>query len=119
LTIDLSFLSTSEAELKLLAAADSLLERGVWTRRMHARFGDVVVLVRDTGMRNKKDFSVRTSRTSTGTIANNRVFFIPDSKTDNGRRLVPLSDRVLERLKARCSQRHEGWIFRPSLLRDT
>jgi hypothetical protein len=44
-----------EAELKLLAAADSLLERGIWTRRMHATFRDVVVLVRDTGMRNKKE----------------------------------------------------------------
>ena len=42
---------------------------------------------------------------------NNRVFFIRDSKTDNGRRFVPLSDRALERLKARCRDRREGWIF--------
>jgi hypothetical protein len=42
---------------------------------------------------------------------NNRVFFIPDSKTDNGRRFVPLSDRALERLEARCGERREGWIF--------
>src|SRR5260370_14617890 len=44
-----------EAERKLLAAADGLLERGIWTRRMHATFCDVVVLVRDTWMRNKKE----------------------------------------------------------------
>jgi integrase len=40
-----------------------------------------------------------------------RVFFIPDSKTDNGRRFVPISDRALELLKARCGERREGWIF--------
>src|SRR5713226_7595924 len=44
-----------EAERKLLAAADSLLARGLWTRKMRAAFSDVVVLVRDTGMRNKKE----------------------------------------------------------------
>jgi integrase len=40
-----------------------------------------------------------------------RVFFIPDSKTDNGRRFVPISDRALELLKARCGERREGWVF--------
>jgi len=42
---------------------------------------------------------------------NHRVFFIPDSKTDNGRRFVPISDRALELLKARCGERREGWVF--------
>jgi integrase len=41
-----------------------------------------------------------------------RVFFIPDSKTPNGRRFVPISDRVLELLKTRCGERREGWIFK-------
>jgi integrase len=98
-----------EAELKLLATADSLLERGIWTRRMHATFRDVVVLVRDTGMRNKKElFRARIEDIDW----NNRVFFIPDSKTDNGRRFVPLSDRAMESLKARCGERRQGWIFK-------
>jgi hypothetical protein len=35
--------------------ADTLLARGLWTRKMHAAFSDVVVFVRDTGMRNKKE----------------------------------------------------------------
>jgi integrase len=97
-----------EAERKLLAAADSLLERGAWTRKMHDTFRDVVVLVRDAGMRNKKElFCARIEDIDW----NNRVFFIPDSKTDNGRRFVPLSDRALELLKARCGGRCEGWIF--------
>jgi integrase len=98
-----------EGELKLLAAADSLLERGIWTRRMHATFRDVVVLVRDTGMRNKKElFRARIEDIDW----NDRVFFIPDSKTDNGRRFVPLSDRALELLKDRCGERRRDWIFK-------
>jgi integrase len=97
-----------EAERKLLAAADSLLARGLWTRKMYAAFSDVIVFVRDTGMRNKKElFCARIEDIDW----NDRVFFIRDSKTDNGRRFVPLSDRALERLKARCGERREGWIF--------
>ena len=97
-----------EAERKLLAAADSLLERGAWTRKMHDTLRDVVVLVRDTGMRNKKElYRARIEDIDW----NNRVFFIPDSKTDNGRRFVPISDRALELLKARCGERREGWVF--------
>ena len=94
-----------EAERKLLAAADSLLERGAWTRKMHDTLRDVVILVRDTGMRNKKElYRARIEDIDW----NNRVFFIPDSKTDNGRRFVPISDRALELLKARCGERREG-----------
>lgn len=97
-----------EAERKLLAAADRLLESGKWTPKMYATFRDVVVLVRDTGMRNKKElFCARIEDVDW----NNRVFFIPDSKTENGRRFVPLSDRVLDLLKGRCGERREGWIF--------
>jgi integrase len=97
-----------EAECKLLAAADSLLQSGKWTRTMHATFRDVVIFVRDTGMRNKKElFRARIEDIDW----TNRVFFIPDSKTPKGRRFVPISDRVLELLKMRCGERREGWIF--------
>ena len=59
-------------------------------------------------MRNKKElFCARIEDVDW----NNRVFFIPDSKTENGRRFVPLSDRVLDLLKGRCGERREGWIF--------
>ena len=43
---------------------------------------------------------------------NNRAFSYPTARTDNGRRFVPLSDRALELLKARCGERREGWIFK-------
>jgi integrase len=41
----------------------------------------------------------------------NRVVFNPDSKSEKGRRFVPLSDRVLAILKVRCAGRTEGWVF--------
>jgi hypothetical protein len=48
---------------------------------MHGTFRDIIVLVRDTGMRNKKElFCARIEDIDW----NNRAFFIPDSKTDNG-----------------------------------
>jgi integrase len=42
---------------------------------------------------------------------NNRTIFVPDSKTPEGRRLVPMSRRVFDILKKRCGTRMEGWVF--------
>jgi len=98
----------AEAECKLLDAADSLLTSREWTAKMHATFRDVIIFVRDTGMRNKKElFRARIEDIDW----TNRVFFIPDSKTPNGRRFVPISNRVLELLRVRCGDRRQGWIF--------
>jgi integrase len=41
----------------------------------------------------------------------NKFIFVPDSKTPSGRRRVPMSDRVLALLRARCDGRSEGWVF--------
>ncbi len=41
----------------------------------------------------------------------NKVIFVPDSKTPEGRRLVPMSRRVVELLRARCGTKTEGWVF--------
>jgi integrase len=40
-----------------------------------------------------------------------RVIFVPDSKTEEGRRRVPMSNRVFDVLKQRCEGRREGWVF--------
>jgi integrase len=40
-----------------------------------------------------------------------RLIFVPDSKTENGRRTVPMSDRVCVLPKARCGDRTSGWVF--------
>jgi integrase len=98
----------AEVERKLLEAAGSLLNSGEWTAKMHATFRDVIIFVRDTGMRNKKELFCSIEDIDW----TDRVFFIPDSKTPNGRRFVPISDRVLELLKTRCGERREGWIFK-------
>ena len=71
-------------------------------------FQDIVILVRDTGMRNEKElFRMRIENLDWP----NRVIFVPDSKTAEGRRLVPMSGRVFEILRNRCDARQEGWVF--------
>lgn len=84
-----------EAERRLLPFASPLLK-------------DVIVSVRDTGLRVKKElFRMRIEHLDW----NNRVIFVPDSKTPTGRRHVPMSNRVLDLLLVRCAGRREGWVF--------
>ncbi|HEX8924512.1 MAG TPA: site-specific integrase, partial [Terriglobales bacterium] len=97
-----------EAEAKLLAAADKLVKREEWDEKVRSLFGDIVMLVRDTGMRNERElYRVRIENINW----KDKVIFVPDSKTPDGRRLVPMSDRVISLLKARCGKRKEGWAF--------
>jgi len=64
--------------------------------------------MRDTGMRNQRElYRMRIENLDWG----NRVIFVPDSKTAEGRRLVPMSRRVVELLRARCCTRIDGWVF--------
>ena len=84
-----------DAETRLLPFSSPLLK-------------DVIILVRDTGMRVKKEvFRMRIENMDW----NNRVIFVPDSKTASGRRCVPMSDRVLDLLLVRSAGRREGWVF--------
>jgi len=85
-----------EAERKLSAGAEQPLR-------------DIIILMRDTGMRNEGELY----RTRIENIDwNDRVvIFVPDSKTPNGRRLVPMTDRVVDLLLVRCGVRREGWVF--------
>jgi integrase len=73
-------------------------------------------LMRDTGMRNERElYRMRSENLDWET----RVIFVPDSKTEEGRRRVPMSNRVFDVLKQRCGERREGWVFpskRASLL---
>lgn len=43
---------------------------------------------------------------------NNRIISVPDSKTADGRRIIPMSDRVYELLRVRAEGKGEGWLFR-------
>jgi integrase len=93
-----------DAEKKLLAA----IARCKWRVRTQELFRDIIVLMRDTGMRNERElFQMRIENLDW----NNRTIFVPDSKTPEGRRLVPMSRRVFDILKKRCGTRTDGWVF--------
>src|ERR1700758_1649978 len=93
-----------EAEKKLITGALACR----WRPRTRELFRDIVILMRDTGMRNERElFRMRMENLDW----QNRVIFVPDSKTAEGRRLVPMSGRVFEILRNRCEARQEGWVF--------
>jgi len=93
-----------EAERKLITGALACS----WRPRTRELFRDIVILMRDTGMRNERElFWMRVENLDW----QNRVIFVPDSKTAEGRRLVPMSGRVFEILRTRCDSRQEGWVF--------
>ena len=84
-----------EAERRLSAVADQPLK-------------DIIVVMRDTGMRNARElYCMRVENVDfdAGTI------FTPDSKTESGRRFIPMSSRVKQTLEARCEGRSEGWVW--------
>jgi len=93
-----------EAEQKLLLAATSLN----WKPAVLDLFRDVVILARDTGMRNGRElYRIRTEDLDWS----NRMIFVPDSKTPEGRRTIPMSDRVYELLRIRAAGKAQGWLF--------
>jgi integrase len=58
---------------------------------MFELFRDVIILARDSGMRNGRElYGIRTENLDW----NNRIIFVPDSKTVDGRRMIPMSDRA-------------------------
>jgi integrase len=85
-----------DAERRLAAVAEQPLK-------------DIIVVMRDTGMRNARElYCMRVENVDfdAGTI------FTPDSKTESGRRFIPMSSRVKQILGARCAGRSEGWVWR-------
>ena len=93
-----------DAERKLLVAAAVCN----WRKRPSDLFRDIVVSMRDTGMRNQRElYRMRIENLDW----EHQVIFVPDSKTPEGRRLVPMSRRVFEILRARCGTKQEGWVF--------
>jgi len=93
-----------EAEKKLLAGAAAC----EWRKPSQGLFRDILILMRDTGMRNERElYRMRIENLDW----ENRVIFVPDSKTAEGRRLVPMSSRVFDLLRERCDTRKEGCVF--------
>jgi len=93
-----------DAEQKLLLAAKSCN----WKPAMFDLFRDVIILARDTGMRNGRELY----RIGTENLDwSNRIIFVPDSKTPEGRRMIPMTDRVYELLRIRVAGKAQGWLF--------
>lgn len=84
-----------------------------WSAVSYQLFEDIVKLTRDTGMRNRREtYRMRIENLDW----ENRIIFVPDSKTKDGRRRVPMTDRVYFILRRRCMDeegvlRKEGWVF--------
>jgi integrase len=84
-----------EAERRMAAVAEQPLK-------------DIIVVMRDTGMRNARELHcMRVENVDFDA----ETIFTPDSKTSSGRRFIPMSSRVKQILKARCSGRSEGWVW--------
>jgi len=93
------------AERKLLEAAALCKWR---SKRTLERFTQVLILARDTGMRNEKElYRMRIE----DLYWDQRLIHVVDSKTENGIRYVPMSDRVFTVLKTLCGTRKKGWVF--------
>ncbi len=79
-----------------------------WRPRALALFTDIVMLVRDTGMRDERElFAMRVEHLD----FDRRLIFVPDSKTPSGRREIPMTTRVYGILRGRCGTRTAGWVF--------
>ena len=99
-----SLVLDEEIEKRLIAGAMACN----WKKDTFERFRDVVILMRDTGMRNERElYRIRLEYLDW----NSRTIFVPDSKTEEGRRTVPMTERVFMLLRIRCGNRTGGWLF--------
>lgn len=99
-----NLLLDDEAERTLLAGAGAC----GWRRRSFELFRDVIILARDTGTRSRRElYRIRIENLDW----RNRIIFVPDSKTPDGRRMIPMSDRVHDLLRARSGGKSQGWLF--------
>lgn len=96
-----------DAEEILIAAAKSL----GWRQRSFELFRDVVILARDTGMRNRRElYRMRNENLDW----KNRTIFVPDSKTPDGRLLRLLRVQTLTGSKV-CPHPEFHSLFRECL----
>jgi integrase len=68
---------------------------------------DVFVQIQDTGMRPNEVFRMRWE----DVFFNEDYIFVPESKTEAGRRKVPISDRLRQRLWERRKSAKSVWVY--------
>lgn len=98
---------TIEDETRLLKAIDHAASCRRYKNRAASPLDDVLVLMLDSGMRDGEvvQMEIQHIHWEEG------YYFNPKGKTKRARRRVVLSERVKPRLKARCGDRKEGWVF--------
>src|SRR5579885_849421 len=68
---------------------------------------DVFLISHDAGLRPDEVIRMRWENV----LWNKNLIFVPDGKTENAKRYVPLSDRVRELLRARQAVTKSPWVF--------
>lgn len=76
-------------------------------KRLRQQAWLVVVILQDSGMRPDEVFPMRIENIHWD---QNRIW-VPEGKTDNATRFVPMSDRMKTMLRAWCGSGKEGWVF--------
>jgi len=97
---------TPKIEERLLAVLQRPEKHGALSAAREAVV-DVYLLMYDGGMRTSESVSARIEHIDW----EHKRLFNPDGKNKRTRRWVPLSDRLIARLKFRCLNRKEGWVF--------
>ena len=76
-------------------------------KRLRQQAWLVVVILQDSGMRPDEVFPMRIENIYWD---QNRIW-VPEGKTDNATRFVPMSDRMKTMLRPWCGSKKEGWVF--------
>ena len=97
---------TPKIEERLLAVLQRPEKHGALSAAREAVV-DVYLLMHHGGMRTSESVSARIEHIDW----EHKRLFNPDGKNKRARRWVPLSDRLIARLKFRCLNRKEGWVF--------
>jgi integrase len=98
---------SDEDERRLLSAIEHAAACRRYKKRPASPLDDVLVLMLDSGMRDGEIVRMEVQNIH----PEKSYYFNPKGKTKRARRRVPLSERVLSRLRARCGDRREGWVF--------
>jgi integrase len=97
---------TPANESLLLAGIRRAADTRRYKKHASSPLEDVLTTILDSGMRPHEIVTMRIEW-----IDLRGSYFNRQGKTEKARRNVPLSERVLERLKARVGNRKEGWVF--------
>ncbi len=103
---------TDDIEAKILTSLQTP-EKHAAVRAAREAAIDVYLLMHDGGMRTSEAVSARLENIDWM----GKRLFVPGGKSKRARRWVPLSDRLIARLRYRCHSRSEGWVF-PSARSD-